>query len=500
MFKTKLQELCQSKLFPLPNYSSTRQGADHKPKFKATVIVNGVSFDSSDSCKSSKEAQNEAAKFAFLHFTLPFQRPVSSSSSNSPVSSLKGAGREQVMSPKPSVECFQRPVSSSSSVSSSTGSSSGITLMGNSPSGECTLFEKNEETSKNPHIHANASGVKDDQEFEDVQYLYKSQLLNYAQKRGLSVPVYSCVREGLPHALRFKAMVTVDGQTFECPKFCRTVRETEHAVAKIALSSLSKDGGIQEASFMSLMAFIDDSGLYKNLLQELTRKEGFSLPVYTTTRFGESHVPTFTSTVEVEGDIFHGVAAKTKKQAEIGAAKVAYFSLKERQMSRRHVSLSQSDDDAEEALECIYSSSNSASLAVDLQQKLNLQDAGQEAVSSELTNRVKDGADHSSAHLLKPGKVSEPNNNVSFSPDITYDHLQVPLQLVASPKDGSSSPTTVLEPDLYVTKQKTDLKLLCNRILVYPRKTDLKFRKDITVLPLPFSDDEWVAVRLDYPN
>ncbi|KAF9593677.1 hypothetical protein IFM89_024494 [Coptis chinensis] len=283
----------------------------------------------------------------------------------------------------------------------------------------------------------------------DVQYLYKSQLQNYAQKRGLSVPVYSCVREGSPHALRFKAMVTVDGQTFECPTFCRTVREAEHAAAKIALSSLSKDDGIQEASFMSLMAFIDDSGLYKNLLQELTRKEGFSLPVYTTTRFGESHVATFTSTVEVEGDIFHGVAAKTKKQAEIGAAKVAYFSLKERQMSRRHVSLSQSDDDAEDALECIYSSSNSASLTVDLQQKLN---------------------------------------------------LQVPLQLVASPKDGSSSPTTVLEPDLYVTKQKTDLKLLCNRILVYPRKTDLKFRKDITVLPLPFSDDEWVAVRLDYPK
>ncbi|KAF9606227.1 hypothetical protein IFM89_023810, partial [Coptis chinensis] len=28
------------------------------------------------------------------------------------------------------------------------------------------LFEKNEETSKNPHIHANASGVKHDQEFE----------------------------------------------------------------------------------------------------------------------------------------------------------------------------------------------------------------------------------------------------------------------------------------------------------------------------------------------
>ncbi|KAF9592357.1 hypothetical protein IFM89_014527 [Coptis chinensis] len=110
MFKTKLEELCHSKLFR----------ADHNPKFKATVIVNGISFDS---CKSSKEAQNEAAKFAFQHFTLPFQKPVSPSSS-----SLKGAGREQVMSPNASVECFQRPVSSPSSVSSSTEDRSQVTV------------------------------------------------------------------------------------------------------------------------------------------------------------------------------------------------------------------------------------------------------------------------------------------------------------------------------------------------------------------------------------
>lgn len=74
----------------------------------------------------------------------------------------------------------------------------------------------------------------------------------------------------------------------------------------------------------------DDCGLYKNLLQDLTVKEGFSTPVYTTRSSGASHVPTFTATVEVEGDVFHGVAAKTKKQAEINAAKIAYFSLKER--------------------------------------------------------------------------------------------------------------------------------------------------------------------------
>lgn len=69
MFKSKLQELCQNKKWRLPEYCCMRDGADHNPQFKASVVVNGTNFDSPPSCKSSKEAHNEAAKFAFLHFT-----------------------------------------------------------------------------------------------------------------------------------------------------------------------------------------------------------------------------------------------------------------------------------------------------------------------------------------------------------------------------------------------------------------------------------------------
>lgn len=70
--------------------------------------------------------------------------------------------------------------------------------------------------------------------------------------------------------------------------------------------------------------------LYKNLLQELVQKEGFCLPVYDTNRSGETHVPIFVSTVEIDGEIFKGQEARTKKQAEMSAAKVAYTTLKER--------------------------------------------------------------------------------------------------------------------------------------------------------------------------
>lgn len=81
---------------------------------------------------------------------------------------------------------------------------------------------------------------------------------------------------------------------------------------------------------MLFILFQDDSGFYKNLLQELAQKEGYALPVYHTNRSGEAHAPTFVSTVEVEVEVFTGQEAKTKKQAEMSAAKVAYLTLKER--------------------------------------------------------------------------------------------------------------------------------------------------------------------------
>ncbi|XP_065630453.1 protein BOBBER 1-like [Quercus suber] len=75
----------------------------------------------------------------------------------------------------------------------------------------------------------------------------------------------------------------------------------------------------------------DNSGLYKNLLQELVQKEGFSLPVYDTNRSGEGHEAFFVSTVEIQiWEVFKGPEARTKKQVEMNAAEIAYTTLKER--------------------------------------------------------------------------------------------------------------------------------------------------------------------------
>ncbi|KAL2335114.1 hypothetical protein Fmac_016327 [Flemingia macrophylla] len=131
----------------------------------------------------------------------------------------------------------------------------------------------------------------------DILHLYKNQLQSYVQKRNLGLPVYSSEWEGPPHAMRFKCKVTVGGQTYESEKLYSTLKDAEHAAAEVALKSLPPDGA-QEASLNHL--------------------------------FGEAHIPKFVSQVEVEGEVFSGQEAKSKKQAELSAAKVAYVALKER--------------------------------------------------------------------------------------------------------------------------------------------------------------------------
>lgn len=150
-----------------------------------------------------------------------------------------------------------------------------------------------------------------------MAHLYKSRLQNYAQKKNITFPVYSCEMQGPPHARLFKARVTLDGTTFEGPEFCTTLKDAEHAAAKVAFMALSPDG-TQEVWFLNFMlslfifisltslfltvcVLIQDDCLYKSLLQELAQKKGLLLPVYATNRTGQPHMPCFSSTVEIAG-------------------------------------------------------------------------------------------------------------------------------------------------------------------------------------------------------
>ncbi|PWA40674.1 Double-stranded RNA-binding [Artemisia annua] len=170
-----------------------------------------------------------------------------------------------------------------------------------------------------------------------MAHLYKSRLQNYAQKRNVAFPTYTCEMQGPPHCRLFKASVTIDGNTYVGPEFCSTLKDAEHAAAKVALLSLSPDGA-QEVCFLELFHFCDDC-LYKSLLQELAQKRGLPLPLYTTNRSGQPHVPSFGSTVQIAGECYVGQEARTKKQAEMNAAKVAYNALIEELAQKRGLPL-----------------------------------------------------------------------------------------------------------------------------------------------------------------
>ncbi|XP_068664057.1 double-stranded RNA-binding protein 2-like [Aristolochia californica] len=155
--------------------------------------------------------------------------------------------------------------------------------------------------------------------------MYKNQLQELAQRSCFNLPSYACIREGPDHAPRFKATVNFNGEIFESPNFCSTLRQAEHAAAEVALNTLSKRGPSRSLAAKVL----DETGVYKNLLQETAHRAGLNLPVYTTVRTGPGHVPVFSCTVELAGMSFSGEPAKTKKQAQKNAAMAAWSALKQ---------------------------------------------------------------------------------------------------------------------------------------------------------------------------
>ncbi|KAL3819979.1 hypothetical protein ACJIZ3_005884 [Penstemon smallii] len=173
--------------------------------------------------------------------------------------------------------------------------------------------------------------------------MYKNQLQELAQRSCFNLPSYMCIREGPDHAPRFKAAVNFNGETFESPSYCSTLRLAEHSAAEVALNALASRGPSN-----SLAArILDETGVYKNLLQEVSQRVGASLPAYSTFRTGLGHLPVFTCTVELAGVIFTGEPAKNKKQAEKNAAMAAWLSLKSLQQSESSMSEKPQKDEQE---------------------------------------------------------------------------------------------------------------------------------------------------------
>ncbi|KDP39670.1 hypothetical protein JCGZ_02690 [Jatropha curcas] len=474
MYKTKLQELCHQKIWNLPSYDTTKEGPDHDPRFRVTVTVNGLSFHSQSPFRSSKHAQNDAAKVAFDHFStggssLPSSPPVVNTDLNENLSS----GRTLPLSVQETNQNTQR----------------------NEPAAN-QIRQKNEP----------AAIFKVDDKFTDVQRLFKNQLQSFAQKRGLTLPVYSCECLGPPHASRFKAKVTIDEKTYESQEFFPTLSKAENAAAKAALMSLAPDG-VEE-----------DESAYKNLLQELAQKECYCLPSYTTAKSGEPHLPTFVSTVEVEGESFTGQEARTKKQAELSAAKVAYTALKQRNSRQSLVTSSLGNSSNSPVATCPGNSSQSdlASCSGNSSQfpvasclynpiqsasSLSTPQEGQKVV--QLPSSLSDFT----AFLEKNVQPILPEQKQQAEEDKAIAEVISCDRPVTSPGPESSPaqkrPSTPSASSVTISAAGIEQPVGTdtprhNKVIVHPRGTNMAYPPGSTVLST--SDGNWVAVRTPLSN
>jgi len=92
--------------------------------------------------------------------------------------------------------------------------------------------------------------------------MYKNQLQELAQRSCFNLPSYTCIREGPDHAPRFKATVNFNGEIFESPQYCSTLRQAEHSAAEVALNALSNRGPSHSLAARILVCFASSYSLW----------------------------------------------------------------------------------------------------------------------------------------------------------------------------------------------------------------------------------------------
>ncbi|XP_043712539.1 double-stranded RNA-binding protein 1-like [Telopea speciosissima] len=162
--------------------------------------------------------------------------------------------------------------------------------------------------------------------FEGVPkcYIFKSRLQEYAQKTGIPTPVYETTKEGPSHEPSFRSTVIVNDVKYDSLPGFFNRKAAEQSAAEIALMGLAESGNLGECISNPL----HESGLCKNLLQEYAQKMNYAIPSYVCERVETpGKVSSFTCTIEIGGIQYIGAAARTKKEAEIKAARTALLAI-----------------------------------------------------------------------------------------------------------------------------------------------------------------------------
>ncbi|WVZ87964.1 hypothetical protein U9M48_034535 [Paspalum notatum var. saurae] len=154
-------------------------------------------------------------------------------------------------------------------------------------------------------------------------YVFKSRLQEYAQKAGLPTPEYHTLKEGPSHEPVFKSTVVVNNAKYESLPGFFSRKAAEQSAAEVALMEIVKSVPVSETK--SIPA-VQETGLCKNLLQEYAQKMNYAIPSYICTKQASGVAP-FVCTVEIGGIQYIGASARTKKEAEIKAARTALLAI-----------------------------------------------------------------------------------------------------------------------------------------------------------------------------
>lgn len=155
-------------------------------------------------------------------------------------------------------------------------------------------------------------------------YVFKSRLQEFAQKVGLPTPVYDTIKEGPSHEPTFRSTVIVNNIRYDSLPGFYNRKAAEQSAAEVALLQLSSS----EARVDCISQPVHETGLCKNLLQEYAQKMNYAIPMYECSKDETpGRAPLFSCTVDIGGIKYIGAAARTKKEAEIKAARTALLAI-----------------------------------------------------------------------------------------------------------------------------------------------------------------------------
>ncbi|KAL8145407.1 double-stranded RNA-binding protein 8-like isoform X2 [Apium graveolens] len=108
-----------------------------------------------------------------------------------------------------------------------------------------------------------------------------------------------------------------------CKSTPRNRRDAEQSAAEVALKALANSGTMGEC----ISQPVHDTGLCKNLLQAYAQKMNFAIPLYICHKDEKPGMTGYVCTVDIGGIKYIGGAARSKKDAELKAARTALLAI-----------------------------------------------------------------------------------------------------------------------------------------------------------------------------